>query len=269
MPKKILKSLLSSLLPSIAQRIEAFRIRRHINKFERSVGLPKLQATYLAACGNTVQSGPFQGLNYLPYACGSTHVPKLLGSYEKELHSVILKSLSRKPKQVIDVGAAEGYYAVGYAMRLPEASVIAYDTDRNAQKACGELARLNGVSERVRIDGACSAATLAPILRPGTLLFCDCEGFEYSLFADLDPEIIVAVDIIIELHKSPTTDPGAWFNSKFSASHDVTLIHAKDRNLTESELETIVNWPDPEKLLAVNEFRNDGLNWGYARSRVW
>ena len=269
MLKTVLLNALSAISPRLEDKIKSHRIRRHIRRFERSVGLPSLQAAYLAEYGNAVQTGPFQGLRYLPYACGSTHVPKLLGSYEKELHSVVLQSLSREPKQVIDVGAAEGYYAIGYAMRLPEANVIAYDTDRIAQKACSELARLNGVHGRVCIEGACTATTLAPVLSPRTLVFCDCEGFEYTLLADLDPKIMASVDLIVELHQSRETDPRIWFDLKYSATHDVTLIHAKDRDLTESEIKMIATWPDQDKLLAVNEFRNDGLLWGYARSRDW
>src|SRR5438105_426555 len=71
----------------------------------------------------TVLDGPFRGLRY-PSA-SSLHsglLPKLLGTYEAELHGPIEHLLkSRTYGAVVDVGAAEGYYAVGFALRCPEA----------------------------------------------------------------------------------------------------------------------------------------------------
>lgn len=93
----------------------------------------------------------FKGFIIWLYACGSMHLQKLLGSYEKELHAAILETLKRNPKRAIDVSAAEGYYAVGYAIRPPDSNTITLDTDPKAKKACKELTSLNNVSERTCI----------------------------------------------------------------------------------------------------------------------
>jgi protein-L-isoaspartate O-methyltransferase len=55
---------------------------------------------------------------------------KLLGAYEHSLHDVLLKPVSRQPDPIINVGCAEGYYAVGLARLLPDATVYAFDIDR-------------------------------------------------------------------------------------------------------------------------------------------
>jgi methylase of polypeptide subunit release factors len=52
---------------------------------------------------------------------------------------------------VIDIGAAEGYYAIGFARRLPAARVIASDLDPVARLLCWLLARRNGVGDRVSV----------------------------------------------------------------------------------------------------------------------
>ena len=73
-----------------------------------------------------VRNGPFAGMRYpgVQSVC-STIVPKLIGCYEKELHSVIELICSQQYNSVVDIGCAEGYYAVGLAMRLQNAQLFA------------------------------------------------------------------------------------------------------------------------------------------------
>jgi hypothetical protein len=69
------------------------------------------------------------------------------------LHPALASFISRKPHQIVNIGCAEGYYAVGLAWRLPNAKVDAFRSDPRAREFCAELARLNGVEARVRIYG--------------------------------------------------------------------------------------------------------------------
>ena len=98
---------------------------------------------YPGACadefGLTVRSGPFAGLRFYvtKAAVGAPRVAdclpaKLIGCYEQELHPGIERLLGSSPSTIVNVGAAEGYYAVGLAMRAPGSRVHAFepDTDR-------------------------------------------------------------------------------------------------------------------------------------------
>lgn len=72
--------------------------------------------------GLTVRRGPFAGLRYPSHdAVGSSLWPKLLGSYEAELAPTFEALCATPYRTVVDVGAAEGYYAVGLGLRLGEA----------------------------------------------------------------------------------------------------------------------------------------------------
>src|SRR5262245_4204461 len=75
-----------------------------------------------------VPYGPFLGLRCINASTGSTIVPRLLGSYEAELHDTIEKLAGRDYRRVVNIGCGEGYYAVGLARRLPSARVFALDT---------------------------------------------------------------------------------------------------------------------------------------------
>src|SRR5579859_5362525 len=59
-----------------------------------------------------VRSGPFAGMRYVDASIGSAYLPKLLGIYERELHPVIEEACASRPGLIVDLGAAEGYYAV-------------------------------------------------------------------------------------------------------------------------------------------------------------
>ncbi|MEN1679274.1 MAG: hypothetical protein AAGJ46_06745, partial [Planctomycetota bacterium] len=132
--------------------------------------------------GVVVARGPFRGLDYGDVAAhGSALFPKLVGSYEQELHPVIEAIVDLAPEQIIDVGAAEGFYAVGLATRLQGAEVLAFETEGDARQSLKQLAERNGVADRVRLEGHCGPTELAESLSPGAVLVCDCEGGEYEL----------------------------------------------------------------------------------------
>src|SRR5579862_6564668 len=71
--------------------------------------------------------GPFKGLRYVERAVGSTVQPKLLGIYERELWECVEQAAKIPFETIIDIGAAEGYYSIGMAMRIPAAKNIAFE----------------------------------------------------------------------------------------------------------------------------------------------
>ncbi len=77
--------------------------------------------------------------------------PKMIvGCYEEEVQNVINDVICMAPVRIIDIGAAFGYYAVGFALKIANTTVIAFEAveDRHWQQL-GELARINGVSGKI------------------------------------------------------------------------------------------------------------------------
>lgn len=149
-----------------------------------------------------VARGPFAGLRYpTAEAISSALYPKLLGCYERELVDVVEKSCLLPYSEIIDIGCAEGYYAVGFACRHPQARVFAFDIDPKARRLCQHMAELNGVADRVRVHGTCSSDDLLGIpIRSRALIVSDCEGFELALFGDAVVHTLRAQDFLIETH---------------------------------------------------------------------
>lgn len=177
-----------------------------------------------------VRHGPFAGLRYpLLQSVGSSLFPKLLGSYEAELHPWIAEICAGDYSEIVDVGCAEGYYAIGLARRLPDARVFAYDTEPRAQELCLAAAQLNGVADRVSVRGTFAASDLAslPVRRRG-LIVCDCEGAELDLFtADTVPHC-AGWDLLVETHDFMDLTGSTRLLARFAGSHDVRAVLSTD-----------------------------------------
>lgn len=178
----------------------------------------------------TVAHGPFRGLRYpAAESHGSMLLPKLLGSYESELHPVLEELFANEYSTIVDIGCAEGYYAVGLARRFPAARVYAFDTSPVARRMCAEMAGLNGVADRITVGGFCDEATLRSIPKAGrTLIISDCEGYENSLFNVGSAEFLADHDLIIEAHDFIDIETSGRLRRNFSATHTITSIKSTD-----------------------------------------
>ena len=86
-------------------------------------------STLVAHSSTTVQDGPFKGMTYVAAPSEGGLAPKLLGVYEATLNDVFLGASDQGYDVVLNVGCAEGFYAVGCARLLPDIPVLAWDID--------------------------------------------------------------------------------------------------------------------------------------------
>lgn len=176
-----------------------------------------------------VLAGIFQGI-WLPFE-GPWHgiSARLAGSYEEELVPELRRLLADAPAVIIDVGSAEGYYAVGLARALPASKVVAFDIDRGARRLCRLTARHNHV-RNVRVAGRIDPRRLQRLLVPGALVLSDCEGYEVELLnLELVPALREAA-ILVELHEFVMAGLTRRVLDRFVDTHDATLIDARPRD---------------------------------------
>lgn len=211
--------------------------------------------------GLSIQSGPFQGMQYPADLLSSNEViqyvllPKMLGCYEAELHGVLTEVVRRNYDEVVNIGCSEGYYSVGLSLRLPDARVFAFDIDPHARQLCERMARLNGVQDRMVVDGECRTEHLQALGGSRTLVICDCEGCELGLLrTDLAPRLSVC-DFIVELHDCVDPTISKVVPSRFAHTHDVTILTRIDRD--PSVYPSLKGFSPYKQRLAVGEYR-----WG-------
>lgn len=215
--------------------------------------------TLLHRCGSKVLSGPFAGMEYPVRASEGARAARLVGSYEAALAPVIEEIVAGGYDLVIDVGCAEGYYAVGLARRMPQARVLAQDADPRAQALCRALAEANGVAERVTVGGRLDHGGFDLCRDQRSVVICDIEGAEVDL---LDPERakgLVAADILVECHDGMQAGVADLLAARFAASHRVRRI---GRRLSDAGLPDFAeSWSDLDRLLALWEWRSGPTPW--------
>lgn len=215
--------------------------------------------------GCAVREGPFSGMRYIQVSQGSAYIPKLLGIYERELNLQIEAIIDREPRRVVDVGAAEGYYAVGLARRLPETHVIAFEMEAKGQAALREMAQINGVAGRVKVRGKCEPLDMASALGEelNAVVVCDVEGYEQHL---LDPVAVPALQhaaILVELHDFIVPNITETLKHRFSATHRITHIWQEPRYRDEFPWHTLGTALLPKSYLdwSVGEWRPVRMAW--------
>jgi hypothetical protein len=236
---------------------------RYLSKWRSSL----IQNTLLQKQGTIVGSGPLQGLDFLKSSAEGCHVAKLLGCYEQPLQPFIEQAIAARYPLILNIGCAEGYYAVGMARRMPATKVLAFDLNATAQQVCGGLAAKNGVSDRITIGALFRPEDFANYAGQGALVFCDIEGAERDL---LDPALAPALrdmDMIVESHECLVPGVTALLQQRFAASHEITLVEDNGQR----QLQAMPAWFNAlshlDQLLAVWEWRSGATPWLVMKAR--
>lgn len=220
-----------------------------------------IQRKFLLETGNVVLSGPVKGLEFLENSAEGCHVPKLLGTYEQPLHIELYRIIHESYDNLLCVGAAEGYYAVGLLRAMPDTNVIAYDSSHHAQKSCTELAKKNGLLHRIDIRGTINHSELEKPIPGKTVIICDIEGDEILLLDPTKAPALKDYDIVVECHECFIPRITEVLTARFELTHSITKIadHGS-RKITEAP-----NWfaemSHLDQLIAMWEWRSGPTPW--------
>ena len=137
------------------------------------------------------------------------------------LHKIIIDTAY---DQVLNIGCAEGYYAVGIATAIPRSLVKAFDIDLVQRQRCKDNVIFNGLADRVKIEKAFNGELFNSFTQERVLVICDIEGHEaVSLGPRLGNEGLKRLDMIVELHEHSRPDIVDLFRERFSISHEITM----------------------------------------------
>ena len=239
----------------LALRRGALHERRLQDEALRAAGRPELDRWFTERHGSVVLHGPFAGLRYAPRVLDRVHhlTARLLGSYERELHEVVAVQIERRPPRFVDIGAADGYYAVGMATACPGIDVHAYEIDPVARRVLRANARENGV--RVTVHGPANSRRLAEHDLDGAFVLSDCEGAEVDILAAEALPALARATLLVELHGAS----GATLRERFAPSHTSTAIETRPRD--PSEHPELDDAPPELRAGAVDEMRPGPMTW--------
>lgn len=175
-------------------RLETVSERRHRISKELAAGFDGI-----------VQAGPFRGMRLDPNPTWGVadQAGMLLGIYEAEVVDEIFSAKHSSQKTFVDLGAADGYYAIGgvFSKRFDHAHC--FETTVAGQDTILRNARINKVESRLSIHGHAGSYfhdNLGPINWDETFILCDVEGAEFDIFSDTALEAVRGATVLIEIH---------------------------------------------------------------------
>jgi hypothetical protein len=216
-------------------------------------------------CGGKVMAGPFAGMLFTDRSTHGCHAPKLLGCYEAELHPVVEAIVATPYQVIVNIGCAEGYYAVGLARRMPQVRVIARDTDPAGQAAIHKVIAANALGERITVGGLFEAADFASIGTGRTLVICDIEGGEDELLDPQQAPALAGFDLLVEAHDVVKPGLAQRLADRFAATHDVERIEPEP--LSRSLPPAFATLGDLEQMMLVWEWRTGPTPWLWMKAR--
>lgn len=227
-----------------------------------------LQEALIKDGGTVVRQGPIRGLDFIQHSAEGCHIAKLLGCYEQPLHPYIEEAIVKSYATILNIGCAEGYYAVGMARKMPSTKVYAFDVNETAQNVCKSLAAKNNVQDRVFVGGLFEPKKFNEYKGEQVLVMCDIEGAEEVL---LNPKLsvgLVDMDLIVESHECLKPGITKELINRFSPSHNISLVQDNGQRHLESLPQWFNNLPNLDQLLAVWEWRSGPTPWLVMKSKA-
>ena len=238
--QKQLQSILSQATPDNAsEQAQLNNALRLLSKW-RSV---LIQNTLLKSQGTVVMQGPLAGMDFLPQSAEGCHIAKLLGCYEQPLQPFIEEAINLAYPTILNIGCAEGYYAVGMVRRMPSTQVLAFDLNPKAQEVCSALAQKNGMSDRVKVGA---------LFKP--------EDFEVA-------QALKGMDLIIESHECLIPGITQTLIDRFKDSHNITLVQDNGQRQLQDSPQWFKNLAHLDQLLATWEWRSGATPWLVMKAR--
>jgi hypothetical protein len=220
------------------------------------------------AADNKVMMGPFEGMAlHLSAASNRDHLGYLLGTQEQELHPTIETIIAGNRDSVINVGAADGYYAVGFARAMPSTRIIGFETLPAHHALLWRTAEENKVADRITLHGFCAPADLQHALKTaGTrpLVVCDIEGGEMSLLDNLAIPELNHAEILVETHDDMAPGCSSTLCQRFAETHKIISILAQPRRLADfpsQKVPAVAKWMPRTAVELMNERRTSVQEW--------
>lgn len=258
--KHVLRDFALVVAPKLTLQALSWRSQRLIIASERDTGRLNASKEFVRSQGARVLAGPFKDLEYPEETIAKRNlVGKLLASYEDELHDLVETTLDMAHTMIINVGSADGYYTVGYALRAQDTPVIAFDADPWARRATRALAKLNG-AHNVSVKSICTPQWLGANLQEGSLILSDCEGYETVLLDLAIAPQLKSATVLVEIHEHNSPGAEATIRSRFADTHQISVVVSRHKDT--SNYNALAAVPEEMREYVISEGRGSYVqNW--------
>lgn len=208
--------------------------------FNKIWSYEKFNATLCKILNNQIKAGFAKGMHYVSTVPWTRLVVnRLVGTYEMELLPFFQSFDKKTPSTIFDIGAAEGYYAVGSLVRWQTAQVYAWEMDADARDIMKTLATKNQVEERLQIKETCTTHQLQTALNnlSPELIIMDIEGEEINLCIAEVLQNSRQSSWVIECHSAEIVNT---LRQRFHKTHEVEIVN--NRILSYDDVKIKLPW---------------------------
>ena len=225
----------------------------------------QLNSSVFQQLGGVVKYGPLTGFALIEdTSWGNDKCAKLLGFYEQELLAEMVPLLG-SGKVFIDIGAADGFYAVGFPKVGLTRRCIAFEATENGRDVIEKTARNLDLLDRVDVRGICTEASLREALVgldiKDVVVLCDIEGAEFEIMSESVLSTLSGASIFIEIHDFIENGSDLYLQLKERARRWFKVKEIKKAGRNPYHYTELDHLDDTDHWLVCSEGREPNQKW--------
>lgn len=226
----------------------------------------KVLAHVLNVHNGVVAYGPFKGMKLSRDVWWGRFdvISKTLGTYEQHVVEKLFQLRKSTRGPFVDIGAADGYFAIGAAISGLGDLVFAYESSADARGALKSNAQLNGCSETITIRTEATFESLLALMATykEALILIDIEGAEFELLREETLSLLSESHVVVELHPAFVENGHKKQESLLNEARRFFNIELIERQCyNPNEFDELRQFSDDERLLALSEGRSNNMQW--------
>lgn len=270
------RSLLSLLLPEkTARKIRRDGLRFTVmRQLEKAIGVEdpitrarsRVQRKIIELHRYVVAYGPFEGLNLDRDVWWGRYdlTTKMLGVYEEHVTAKLCELLKKTNGPFVDIGAADGYFALGVAVGRLAKQVYAYEISAEGRQKLSRNIHLNGCEDGVTVEAEANYESIARLVdvHENIVGLIDIEGAEYGFLDARMLELMRNSRLIVELHPWLVEDGIEKEKRMLNLAEDFFRVSFIERETyNPNGFSELQEFSDHERLLAFSEGRKRNMKW--------
>jgi len=216
--------------------------------------------------GYQVAYGTFKGMKLSKniYWAKDDLITHILGVYEEHILKKLIEFSKKGNYPFIDIGAADGYFAIGMAFSETFKKIYAFEIEEGGRNSLNKNIENNFCKDKVVIDIEANFETLQEIINKNksAVILIDIEGSEFDLLDDKLLKLLSNCYIVCELHPALSVNGLEKQNmliNNAKAFFDVSIIQRE--SYCPNKFSELNEFTDEERLIAFGEGRENNMNW--------
>lgn len=211
--------------------------------------------------------GPFEGLKILSHRWGARDLGSMiLGQYERHVVEY-LNSIDNNYSIFIDVGAADGFYAIGLTQNKKMDKSICFESSPEGRQSIAMNSRANKMENKVQIRGTAREDFAKELIREigsdidKCVFLFDIEGGEFDLLNQENLRILRNSILVIELHEEANDYENKLSKLNSDASNFFKVSTLNRKSVDPFSFKELDSWPDEDRQIIFSEGRRYAMTW--------